>query len=135
VRSGKLRLAEGDKSCAVRQVNRRPMERGQGMVNMTRRSQHRFGHTMGEVQGAFAQIVESTGGRYNEDHERRLLALKIDNIPVSDIYADRANLTRISMAGTSLRGSLWHGCWCRASFLAGAAGRQDGCCVLGCRRL
>ena len=44
---------------------------------------------MGEVQGAFAQIVKSTGGRYDEDRERRLLALKIDNIPVADIYADQ----------------------------------------------
>jgi hypothetical protein len=35
---------------------------------MTRRSQHRFEHTMGEVQGAFAQVLQSVGGTYNQDY-------------------------------------------------------------------
>jgi len=44
---------------------------------------------MGEVQGAFAQVVQSVGGTYNREYERRILALKIDGVRLSDIYADQ----------------------------------------------
>jgi hypothetical protein len=44
---------------------------------------------MGEVQGAFAQILQSVGGTYDQDYERRVLALKVDGVPLSDIYADQ----------------------------------------------
>lgn len=44
---------------------------------------------MGEVQGVFARAVQSVGGTYNEDYERRVLDLKLDGEPLADICAEQ----------------------------------------------